>query len=69
MIRQMIDERASSKRGEQYTGANRASMRQCPNRLVPDMQARFDGACAERMEASMNVLDELFDKYFPRCVQ
>ncbi len=67
-IRQMIDERLSSNQGGRYTSANRVSMRQCLNRFVPDIEAQFDGTCAEGMEASMNALDEIFDKYFLSCV-
>ena len=68
-VEQLVEARLSSNRGRQYTSANRVAIRQCLERFVPDIVAQFDGACAEGIGASMNALDEIFDKYFLSCVQ
>lgn len=68
-IRQMIESHLSSNRGQQFTSENRVAMRQCLNRFVPDIAARFDGACDEGAGGGMNALDDIFDKYFLSCVQ
>ena len=46
-VQQLIDERLASNKGQQYTSANRVSMRQCLARSEPQIVAQFDGICAE----------------------
>ncbi|MDJ0848960.1 MAG: hypothetical protein QNK04_11320 [Myxococcota bacterium] len=68
-VERLIDARLQSNQGKKYTSANRVDIRSCAMRFVPDIVAQFDGACAQGMAASMNVLDEIFDKYFLSCVR
>jgi len=43
-------------------------MRQCLERNVSDMRAQFDGICAEGKRASMQALNDKFERYIWNCV-
>ena len=68
-VERLIDQRLNSNVAKRYTSANRVAIRKCAMRRVQDIQDEFDGTCAEGIEASMNALDEIFDRYFLSCVQ
>lgn len=65
----MIQGHVYSKKGDKYTSENRVKMERCLERMRGSIVDDFDGACMEGMSAPLDVLDEIFDRYFLSCVQ
>lgn len=68
-VQQMIDGHLDSDRGRSFTSENKVAMRRCLEAFRGQIVAEFDGACAEGLSASLDVLDQTFDRYFLSCVQ
>ena len=68
-VEQLIQGHVYSKSGEKYTSENRILMQRCLERMRGQIVDEFDGACREGMSVGLDVLDEIFDRYFLSCVQ
>jgi hypothetical protein len=67
LLEQRIDQVLSGNVARQYD-VDKVRIRQCLERSIPDMRAHFDGICDEGKRASMQALDEKFDRYVWSCV-
>ena len=67
LLEQRIDQVLTGNVAQQY-GVDKVRMRQCLERNVSDMRAQFDGICAEGKRASMQALNDKFERYIWNCV-
>jgi hypothetical protein len=67
LLEQRIDQVLTGNAAQQY-GADKVRLRQRLERNVSDMQAQFEGICAEGKRASMQALNDKFERYVWSCV-
>jgi len=67
LLERRIDQVLTGDVARQYD-VDKVRLRQCLERSVSDMRAQFDGICAEGERASMQALDEEFERYTWSCV-
>jgi hypothetical protein len=66
LLEQRIDQVLTGNAAQQY-GVDKVRMRQCRERNVSDMRAQFDGICAEGKRASLQALNDKFERYIWSC--
>jgi hypothetical protein len=63
-----IERVLASNQAKRYGSINKVDVRRCLEARVWDMREQFDGICAEGKRASLQALNQEFDRYVWGCV-
>jgi hypothetical protein len=68
LLEERIDQVLNSNAAKRYGSINKVAVRRCLEGRIWDMRDQFDGICLEGKRASLQALNQEFDRYIWTCV-